>query len=145
MNSRVSDSNSRVPDSNGFPLSRRRFIAVAMLLAAGGLPAALPATEQTGTAGHLLTALTDRAAAARLGRAYLAAFPAEAEPDTLLNLLIAAVRAHHGSLPETPRGLVTVLGSLVKQEYVSAPLVEIDGWLLAPTEARLYGLAALAR
>ena len=33
--------------------------------------------------------------------------------------------------------------ALVQREYVSEPLIAVDGWLLAPSEARLYALAAV--
>jgi hypothetical protein len=40
--------------------------------------------------------------------------------------------------------MLDALTRVVSAEYCSGPLVRADGWLLAPSEARLYALAALA-
>jgi hypothetical protein len=33
----------------------------------------------------------------------------------------------------------------VRQDFVDGAIVNVDGWILSATEARLYGLVALAR
>lgn len=134
-------------------LTRRHFLAAALSLAASGLsvskaePAAAPDTEpntrQTAST-DLLGVLADPAAAARFGRAYLAAHPAEADLDALIDQLRAAVSSRHGSLPTDADALTAALVAVVEQEYATLPPGRVDGWLLAPSEARLYALAALA-
>jgi hypothetical protein len=134
-------------------LTRRHFIAAALSLAAGGLsgalaePAAAPGTKsdrRQAASTDLLRVLADPAAAARFGRAYLAAHPAEADLDLLIDQLRAAVSNRHGSVPTDADALTSALVAVVEQEYATLPPGRVDGWLLAPSEARLYALAALA-
>jgi hypothetical protein len=128
--------------------TRRRFIAAALALTAGGLlPQALlagAAPGATGTAAEFTTVLADPAAAGRLGRAYLDDHPAEADAGTLVRWLDLALAARDGAAASSRADLTAALAALVQDEYVSAPVVRVDGWLLAPSEARLYALAALA-
>ena len=122
---------------------RRRFLAAALALAAGGL---LPATLQAAGAdvtARLTSALSDPTSASRLGRAYLAAHPEEADSEALAQRLEQALEARGAPAGDRDE-LIAGLNVLVQDEYVTAPLVSVDGWLLAQSEARLYALAALA-
>jgi hypothetical protein len=62
----------------------------------------------------------------------------------LIDQLSAAVSNRHGSVPANPRALTAALVSVVELEYATLPPGRVGGWLLAPSEARLYALAALA-
>lgn len=132
-------------DLSAAGLSRRQFIAAALALAAGGLlPDALVAGAVPDSAARLTDVLGDLAAAGRLGRAYLADRPDEADAGQLVRQVRLALEARSGPPPTGRDELAEALTALVQDEYVTAALVPTDGWLLAPTEARLYALAALA-
>ncbi|WP_295882209.1 hypothetical protein [uncultured Thiohalocapsa sp.] len=137
-------------------LDRRRFIAAALAFTAGALgwrgagadaAATDIATDARADAGAaaLLGPVSAPAAAARIGSAYLAAQPQAASPDQLVRELSRALLAATGSVPSTTEAMLTALTRLIAAEYCTGPLVRADGWLLAPSEARLYALAALAR
>lgn len=128
-------------------LDRRRFIAAALALTAGAATlrqplAGLPDGGEA-DAPALLATLGDSAAAGRIGAAYLAAHPEEASPDLLVQQLTGSLGIGSDALPATQSALLRALVNQVEQEYCTAPLVRADGWLLAPSEARLYALAAL--
>jgi hypothetical protein len=136
-------------DASG--VDRRRFIAAALAFTTGALTwrgagADAPAGADGANAGAsaLLAPLTASAAAARIGNAYLAAQAQAASPDRLVRELGQALTAATGSVPSTPEAMLTALTSLIAAEYCSTPPVRADGWLLSPSEARLYALAALA-
>lgn len=130
---------------------RRRFIAAALAFSTGALvwrgagasAVAGGAAVDVGTSA-LLGTLSARAAAARIGTAYLAAQRQTPTPDLLVQELGQALAAAQGSIPTTPEAMLAALTGLVEAEYCGGRLVRADGWLLAPSEARLYALAALA-
>ncbi len=104
--------------------------------AASGGP---PASPQA-----LLAALSDPGAAGRLGQSYLVEHPQEQDLNRLIDQLLAALDADQGPVPTGEIALQKALIGLIQREYITAPLRSVDGWLLAPSEARLYALAALA-
>lgn len=120
-------------------LSRRELLTLAL---AAGLLHGFPRIASAIPSGTkaLLGALPNRAAAATLGRAYLAASPAEADPGRLLSLLEATL----GSDASDEAALLARIDRQLRSEYIRGDLVDVDGWLLSRTEARLYALAALA-
>mgnify|MGYP001828010106 CR=1 FL=1 len=139
----------RVADPGLPGLDRRRFLAAALALTTGALTwqqtyADPPADSGNAEASSLLATLSAPNAAARIGKAYLAANPREASPDSLLRQLDQALMTQVGALPDTPETMLAALTKLLEAEYCDGPLVRADGWLLAPSEARLYALAALA-
>ncbi|MEA1052726.1 hypothetical protein U5801_23360 [Lamprobacter modestohalophilus] len=110
-------------------------------LAAGAEAAAPPAISPNA----LLATLSDPVAAGRLGQRYLADHPQEQDVSRLVEQLLAALNAQQRPVPTDRIGLQQALTALIQHEYVtSATLLSVDGWLLAPSEARLYALAALA-
>jgi hypothetical protein len=137
----------------GRALTRRQFIAAALSLTAGGLSMSLAeATAARGSESNaplsasadMLEVLSDPAASARFGRAYLAEHPAEADVKVLIEQLSAAVGSRRGTVPTDPDALTAALVAVIEHEYATLPPRRIGGWLLAPSEARLYALAALA-
>lgn len=74
-----------------------------------------------------------------LGRAFIEAYPAEADPDFLLDAL-----APRGAGPE-PRDLERQLAERIDGEFRAREVVVVDGWVLAVTEARLLAQATLLR
>jgi hypothetical protein len=128
-------------------VNRRAFIAAALALVSGlGAPSRPAAAAGGGPApAALVTGFADPGAAARVGRVYLREHPSEAGIARLSERLAAALGANGRALAAaSPETLIPALAALVRTEYASAPLVRVDGWLLAPSEARLYALAALA-
>lgn len=93
--------------------------------------------------GALLTTLSDPSAAGWLGQHYLAEYPQERDVNRLIDQLKIALHAQPDELLTARVALQQALINLIQHEYVSARLVSVDGWLLAPSEARLYALAAL--
>jgi hypothetical protein len=98
----------------------------------------------TAGASELLASLSAPAAAARIGNAYLAAQPQEASQDLLVRELGQSLIASTGAIPSTPEAMLAALSSVMEREYCTSQLARGDGWLLAPTEARLYALAGLS-
>lgn len=93
---------------------------------------------------RLADLLTDQRSAAAVGRAYLRSAPHERNP----HLLVQAIAA---SRPELRRNLAASdvprlrawLSQALREDFEQGRLVEVDGWILAETEARLCALAAL--
>ena len=84
------------------------------------------------------------ASAARVGRAYLRAHPAEAEVERLLGALTAgwpegAAQIERLSTAQLRRRL----GAVIRADFAAGRTVAVGGWVLAASEARLFGLAAL--
>lgn len=75
----------------------------------------------------------------RVGRAVLTTRPDEADPDTLVRLLIAA--AGPGTDLADPLG---VAARVVADDFAAGRTVDVDGWRLAVSEARAAALLALA-
>lgn len=126
-------------------VSRRAFLAAAALAAAGGGAAAYRLLsedgfdrefEQTADVARLFDELEP---ARRIGRAYLGAHPAEADEETLVRLLEASPgwgRAWDAS----PAQLGELARSALARDFDRGRTVEVDGWILSRTEARLCAL-----
>jgi len=111
-------------------------------LASDGLGARLDPPNASPDA--LIALLSDPASASSLGQRYLSDQPHERDTNRLADQLLAALSVQQPGQPLTdPRELGQALIALVQREYVSEPLIAVDGWLLAPSEARLYALAAV--
>lgn len=126
------------------PLSRRRFLLAVL---AGALAAEGCRAAEDGAAGSLplppwLASLAlDPAAAARLGRAYLATRAEENDPQLLLDALERAVASRGGAVNAD----FAALDRAVRADYAEGHFVQVEGWILSTTEARLYGFIALSR
>ena len=131
---------------------RRRdiFLSVAAMVTGMVLPSlGLTAGQMSGSQvdGVLNILVPDMAAAGRLGRSYLAAHPAEVDFQRLADgvvgpLLLPTAAYAVNSTPESE--LIASARRLVVDDYVAGRIVDIDGWVVSITEARLYALAALA-
>jgi hypothetical protein len=83
--------------------------------------------------------------AARLGRSYLELHPEEGDANRLLADIEAAV-AGHGRIEAGGNDADRFTASLqrvVRGEYTRDRVVEVSGWILSRTEARLYALVSL--
>jgi hypothetical protein len=77
-----------------------------------------------------------RASAARIGEAYLEDHPEEAQPALLARLLREA------GLEEAP-GPTSRARARIREDFERGRTVQVDGWVLSRTEARLCALTAL--
>jgi hypothetical protein len=117
--------------------TRRDMLALAALTAAGW-PNAIPACPAAGgreasPAGDLVAALfSDLESAMAVGAGCLRSLPgAPPTPAAMLE----AIGAYHSPAR---------LRAQIRRDFATGDMVEVGGWLLSATEARLYALAALA-
>jgi hypothetical protein len=90
-------------------------------------------------AGQLRFILADEAGARRVGLAYLSQSPEERDRQVLVDLLIAGV-----VWPSLAGADVrTLIDARVRRDFASGDVVQLQGWMLSHTEARLCALAAL--
>lgn len=121
-------------------VERRRILRGLGLI---GMAAALPAPVAAGVWDMPASWLEPRVAelfgdldsARQIGRAYLEQAPAEARRDRLVASLQAV-------LP--PTASREQLQRRLRQDFAEGRIVNVHGWVLSHTEARLCGLAALA-
>lgn len=96
----------------------------------------------TGKRGALetvaLEVLGDRQAARAVGRAYLSEYPSERCKGMLAGLQGVAARAGSNRGPE----LFAALQRANRADFAVGNIVEVDGWILGRTEARICALAA---
>jgi hypothetical protein len=125
----------------------RRFV-LSCLACAPGLPLMLRADSGFAasgggslTAATLRSLLPDARRVRVLGRSYRAQFPAEDHPGVLTELIGAAL-GNGGAAPVNHAALLSVLDAQVRSEFAAGNMVQVDGWVLARTEARLCALCA---
>lgn len=87
----------------------------------------------------------ERDATARLGEAYLRAYPAERSLAVLLAAIEEAIGAQRRSNGAAGDALAALeqLQRAVRDDYVRGEVVSVDGWLVSRTEARVYAVIAL--
>jgi hypothetical protein len=147
-------------------LDRRRFIGILLGLLAGQQTPVVAAMDNlTGPArstaasagqdisskaaarlspGALMAPLTDQGAAAWLGERYLADHPQERDLDRLIERIMAALGNADWAITAETDAIRQALTDLIQRESISEPLPRVAGWPLAPSEARLYAIAALS-
>ena len=127
-------------------LGRRQMLGLLATIAAGGLTAVLAAPARDGPRLEIVPdTLTDPGAAERFGRAYLAAYPAEADRETLLGHLEAALFPGGTAVRSGAEAVFTRFDRVVRGEYADGEVIVVAGWLLSRSEARLYALSVLYR
>ena len=133
--------------------TRRSFLLTALAGALGaGVLAACSAPRDTDTAlqkwsAWLLGNTASRAAAVRLGKAYLRVYPADGDKRVLLAEIDKVITANleTGTLESADASqLGAALERAVRADYAADRVVAVEGWVLSVTEARLYAAAALA-
>ena len=104
----------------------------------------LPIGRGVTAADRLVAVLGRPASAAVVGRAYLAAHPAEAKRDWLAERLSADLRCHDCHPARSDAGRLRAgLARQLRADFGQSRVVRVDGWVLSLTEARLCALAAL--
>jgi hypothetical protein len=124
--------------------SRRRTLMLlgwssALPLLLGSRP--VPAVSQVAVSytAQLRALMRNSRLAAILGRAYRAAYPAEADADTLTSLLCRDLGLSEAPAPRRQQLLAT-LDARIRAQFGAGETVVIHGWVLARTEARLCAL-----
>jgi hypothetical protein len=93
---------------------------------------------------RLAPLLFHRDSACVVGREYLRATPGEATPSVLASLIAERLPAERQALESAREAeLRRLLGASVVTDFEKGRTVELDGWVLSETEARLCALALL--
>jgi hypothetical protein len=125
----------------------RRFVLVS-IGCVSGLPLMLAAgfgfctdTRVDGTAAKLRALVADAPAACALGRSYRARFPEEEKQAVLTGLLCSSLGLGvRGIAAQDTDALLSRLDSRVREDFSCGDTVQVNGWVLARTEARLCAL-----
>jgi hypothetical protein len=124
---------------------RRRFIVglFAALASCSGLAFIRPwgGKKPVDPRNALLDLLDDPRSAKAIGTAFLSTLaPSERSAQQLVAAICAgaALVADDLASPDLGRRI----GDRVRREFAQAAMVQVDGWFLSVTEARLYALAA---
>ena len=95
-------------------------------------------------AAQLSGVLRHQAAAGQIGRAYLRAHPSEADPERLVAGITGDWEQGPAELDRLGRDALRVrLREQIRTDFAHGRTVLVDGWVLAASEARLFGLSAL--
>ena len=131
----------------------RRFAQCATGIALVTLPPNLPRswfahvgslTELDGAARRLIGVVEEVASAKVIGVAYLRQVPAEHDTAILVRKIVGRNLASWTVLARADRSLRrSRLQSQIRHDFAEGRVVEVNGWILAKTEARLFSLAAL--
>jgi len=118
--------------------TRRDMLALAALSAAGwpnavaACPASLSGRAASPAADLIAALFSDVASAVAVGAGCLRSLPgAPPTPAAMLD----AIAVHRSPAR---------LRAQIRRDFATGDMVEVGGWLLSATEARLYALAALA-
>jgi hypothetical protein len=130
--------------------SRRRFLlgacAVAVPVALAPLKPWRAIVEVTGArtpAARLAGLLAHRDSARSLGRAALAALPGATTPPALAAAVLADLPRDAAMLAAaSDDDLRALVAARVREDFDSGDTVQVDGWILSCTEARLCALAS---
>ena len=128
-------------------MRRRSFFSV--LISAGTLVAGWPGIGrgwlEADPVRPLLAALRQGDSAAVVGAAFLRQHPGEADARHLGTTVAAELRCRGcDPLRASRRRVRRAISEQMREDFAHGRLVDVDGWVLSATEARLYGLAALA-
>jgi hypothetical protein len=131
-------------------LSRRRFVATA--LGFGGSVAVarirpwsvLAQFAPPSPAMRLVGLFAHPKSARAVGEAYLAGAPMDSSAPRLMDQLGTMLPPGRSTIDEANDAeLRQLLATRIRADFEKGRVVDVDGWILASTEARLYALAAL--
>jgi hypothetical protein len=95
-------------------------------------------------AAQLSGVLRHQAAAGEIGRAYLRAHPSEADAERLVVGITGDWEQGPAELDRLGRDALRLrLREQIRTDFAQSRTVLVDGWVLAASEARLFGLSAL--
>ena len=134
----------------GDRVSRRRFLAAAGGIGLGAVAVAvrpwtsLVAFAPVSVAERLAGLFSHRASAAAVGSVYLARDPDEATVPRLVEAITAELpQGRRTVLEANGDELRALLLERVRIDFEEDRIVDVGGWLLSDTEARLYALTSL--
>jgi hypothetical protein len=130
--------------------SRRAFVQA--LLAAAALPvvrdaqaASLTNVEGGATLAEAIADMVRDIEVSQVGKAYLVVQPSESSMDRLISEIErAALDDYRGFDPPSTHELGLALANAVRQDFQCGRIVNVRGWRLSQTEARVCALAHLA-
>lgn len=95
-------------------------------------------------AERLAGLLTHRESARAVGSAYLERVPAESSAAQLVDHLATGLPAGRQTLREASDAeLRSLLEAGIRSDFEADRVVDVDGWILSPTESHLCALTAL--
>jgi hypothetical protein len=131
-------------------ITRRRFLASVTAIAASALVVetqpwrALVAFAPVSLAERLAGLIAHRDSARAVGRAYLDGVPEESSVSRLVDRIAADLPEGRRTVRDASEAdLRQLLAASIRSDFEQDRIVEVDGWVLSPTEARLYALTAL--
>jgi hypothetical protein len=130
-------------------VNRRLFATGAAMVVGLGLWPAVACIRWDGHpvrrwAAQLSGVLRHQAAAGEIGRAYLRAHPSEADPERLVAGITGGWEEGPAELDRLGRDALRLrLREQIRTDFAEGRTVLVDGWMLAASEARLFGLSAL--
>jgi hypothetical protein len=102
-----------------------------------------PAADQL-LSSKLTTLFRHRTSAAMIGLEYLGSNPAEADARRLTQLICSRWQRRSDEIACTDtRNIKKILIGQVREDFEKGRVVNVQGWILSETEARLSALAAL--
>lgn len=135
---------------HGSRITRRRFLVTVTGIGGSALVfrarpwTALVAFAPVSVAERLAGLLTHRDSARVVGSAYLGSAPAESSISRLVDRIAADLPGGRRTVREASDDeLRALLAASIRSDFEDDRVVEVDGWVLSPTEARLYALTAL--
>lgn len=128
-------------------MRRRSFFSV--LISAGAVATGWPAIGrgwfEADPIRPLLASLRHGESAAAVGAVFLRQHPGEADARYLSTTVAADLRCRGcDPLYASRTRIRRAVSEQVHEDFAQGRVVDVDGWVLSATEARLYGLAALA-
>ncbi len=122
-------------------LSRRRFLGGAAGCCAGAGLRRLPSAA---LADAFAATVLDPAAAARLGRRFLASRPAlSRDARALGRMILASASQRRAFLAAAPVRRRRMLRERIAADFAAGRTVELDGWILAETETLVAAVLAV--
>jgi len=137
-----------VNQSTVSPLGRRQFISAAgcVWVASLRVPGIALAAEDKAVGGEFADGLVrifrDQRSARTIGREYLKGVPAEADKAHLVSLISQS----RNQTPDLPGrlSLEEWISSRIREDFSSSKVVNVGGWVLSETEARICAICVLS-
>ena len=129
-------------------LTRRGFVSLAALGASALVVRSRPWTAivafaPVSLAERLAGLMVHRESARVVGSAYLDRVPSESSAGRLVERISAGLpEGRRTLLAASDAELRALLSEAIRSDFEADRVVDVDGWILSPTEARLYALTA---